>query len=156
MYYLFFVIHVLVCLLLCVVVLLQQSKGGGLAGAFGGAGAGEAMFGARGVTTFLHKATIYLAVAFMVTSLGLVFLSAGRGRGVESSLSSQAAARRAPVSTAPAPVPTELPEGEMDVVPTAEAEGDDVVPEAEPTANGEAGTDAGETAGDTESQGGSR
>ena len=43
-----------------IVVLLQQSKGGGLAGSFGGAGAGEAFFGARGVMTILHKATIIL------------------------------------------------------------------------------------------------
>ena len=69
-----FVLHILVSALLCIVVLLQQSKGNGLAGAFGGAGAGEALFGARGVTTILHKATIYLGAAFMLLSLGLVML----------------------------------------------------------------------------------
>ena len=40
--------------------------------------AGEAMFGSHGVTTMLHKTTIYLAIAFMVTSLGLVYLTAQR------------------------------------------------------------------------------
>ena len=59
MYYLFLVLHLLIALLLGVVVLLQRSKGGGLAGAFGGVGAGEAMFGSRGVTTMLHKTTIW-------------------------------------------------------------------------------------------------
>ena len=69
MYYLFFGIHLLISFLIVVVVLLQRSKGGGLSGAFGGVGAGDAAFGSVGVTTFLHKTTIYLAIGFMVTSL---------------------------------------------------------------------------------------
>lgn len=69
---LFVVIHVIVCLALSGVVLLQSSKGGGLAGAFGGAGGSpQQMLGSRGMTTLLHKATIYLAVAFFVTSFAL-------------------------------------------------------------------------------------
>jgi protein translocase SecG subunit len=78
MYYLFLVIHLLIALLLGVVVLLQRSKGNGLAGAFGGVGAGEAMFGSHGVTTMLHKATIYLAIGFMITSLSLVVMTSRR------------------------------------------------------------------------------
>ncbi len=74
----FLVIHVVACFLLIVVVLMQSSKGGGLSGAFGGGG-GEAMFGGREAATFLSKSTTYLAVIFMVTSLSLAFLSAGRG-----------------------------------------------------------------------------
>jgi preprotein translocase subunit SecG len=77
----FVVIHVVSCFLLIVVVLMQSSKGGGLSGAFGGGG-GEAMFGGREAATFLSKATTYLAIIFMVTSLSLAFLSAGRG-GIE-------------------------------------------------------------------------
>jgi len=73
------VVHVLVCFVLIIVVLLQSSKGGGLAGAFGGAG-GQTMFGGQETATFLSKATTYLAVAFMVLSLLLAFLSARRGQ----------------------------------------------------------------------------
>ncbi len=73
------VVHVLVCFVLILVVLLQSSKGGGLAGAFGGAG-GQTMFGGQETATFLSKATTYLAVAFMVLSLLLAFLSARRGQ----------------------------------------------------------------------------
>ena len=73
------VAHVLVCFVLILVVLLQSSKGGGLAGAFGGAG-GQTMFGGQETATFLSKATTYLAVAFMVLSLLLAFLSARRGQ----------------------------------------------------------------------------
>ena len=69
------VIHVLNCILLSVVVLLQSSKGGGLAGAFGGGGgAPQQLLGSRGMTTMLHKATIYLAVLFFVTSF-LLFIT---------------------------------------------------------------------------------
>ncbi len=88
----FVIIHVITCFLLIVVVLMQSSKGGGLSGAFGGGG-GEAMFGGRETATFLSKATTYLAVIFMVTSLSLAFLSAGRG-GVESESVLRKAAER--------------------------------------------------------------
>lgn len=102
-----FILHILVSALLCVVVLLQQSKGNGLAGAFGGAGAGEALFGARGVTTILHKATIYLGAAFMVLSLGLVMM--GRG-GSESNLTQRAADQLPTLPPAqPLDQPTALP-----------------------------------------------
>jgi preprotein translocase subunit SecG len=79
MYTLMVVLHVLNCLVLCVVVLLQSSKGGGLAGAFGGGGAPQQIFGTRGMTTMLHKITIYCAVAFFVTSTLLFGLTARRG-----------------------------------------------------------------------------
>ena len=68
MYTVFTVIHVIVSLVLIVVVLLQSSKGGGLAGAFGGGGgAPQQILGTRGMTTLLHKITIYSGVAFFVT-----------------------------------------------------------------------------------------
>ena len=122
MFYTFLFIHVIISLLLCIVVLLQRSKGGGLAGAFGGVGAGEALFGARGVTTFLHKATIWLAVLFMVSSLGLALIVANRGGPTEGSLSRQAAERvRVPTSSQAVPVEgggTVLEdEGSTDIVP---------------------------------------
>lgn len=82
MYTLFVIIHVLVSLVLCVVVLLQSSKGGGLAGAFGGGGgAPQQLLGSRGVTTLLHKLTIYCGISFMVTSLLLFMMSGSRPTG---------------------------------------------------------------------------
>ena len=74
----FVIIHVVTSALLVVAVLMQSSKGGGLSGAFGGGG-GQAILGGRETATFLSKATTYLAVIFMCTSLSLAFLSAGRG-----------------------------------------------------------------------------
>ncbi|MBE0567665.1 MAG: preprotein translocase subunit SecG [Krumholzibacteria bacterium] len=74
------IIHILVCLVLSAVVLLQSSKGGGLAGAFGGGGgAPQQLLGSRGITTLLHKLTVYLAVAFFVTSF-MLFITDTSGR----------------------------------------------------------------------------
>ncbi|MBM3287270.1 MAG: preprotein translocase subunit SecG, partial [Candidatus Eisenbacteria bacterium] len=41
----------------------------GLAGAFGGGGGNQTLFGGRGATTFLTKATWILGGGFMLTSL---------------------------------------------------------------------------------------
>ncbi len=88
----FVIIHVITCVLLIVAVLMQSSKGGGLSGAFGGGG-GQAILGGRETATFLSKATTYLAVIFMCTSLSLAFLSAGRG-GQEAESALRKAAQR--------------------------------------------------------------
>lgn len=63
------VLFVLSALLVTIVVLLQEGKGGGLAGAFGGAGAET--FGVKAGT--VNKFTAWLAAAF----LGLALLHAG-------------------------------------------------------------------------------
>jgi preprotein translocase subunit SecG len=89
----FVTVHVVTCFLLIIVVLMQSSKGGGLSGAFGGGG-GQTMLGGRETATFLGKATTYLAVIFMVTSLSLAFLSAGRGGEGQESVLRRAAERR--------------------------------------------------------------
>ncbi len=89
----FVTIHVITCFLLIIVVLMQSSKGGGLSGAFGGGG-GQTMLGGREAATFLGKATTYLAVLFMVTSLTLAFLSAGRGGEEQESVLRRAAQRQ--------------------------------------------------------------
>jgi preprotein translocase subunit SecG len=89
----FVTIHVITCFLLIVAVLMQSSKGGGLSGAFGGGG-GQTMLGGREAATFLSKATTYLAVIFMLTSLTLAFLSAGRGGSEQESVLRRAAERQ--------------------------------------------------------------
>jgi preprotein translocase subunit SecG len=163
MYYALFAIHVVLSLMLCVVVLLQQSKGGGLAGAFGGAGAGEAMFGARGVTTMLHKATIYLAIAFMITSLGLVFATARRGGGTSGDSLSRQAAQRIPVTPAPIPVEGGGDEGMLPIAPGGEegaagASSDSTAPDATGAAETQQGPEDGASQSETDagqqSQGG--
>lgn len=68
------IVHVLVSLLLILSVLLQPGNKGGMGAAFGGAG-GATVFGGRGANTFLAKLTAGAAVVFMLTSMGLVYLS---------------------------------------------------------------------------------
>jgi preprotein translocase subunit SecG len=101
MYYLFLVVHILVCIFLIIVVLLQSGKAADLAGAFGGMGS-QTAFGPRGSATLLSKATTISAVLFMITSLSLSIMatrSAGLGSTVLDSGSKPAPAKNSPVNT---------------------------------------------------------
>ena len=71
------VIHVIVCIALIMIVLLQTGKGADMGAAFGG-GSSQTPFGSTGASTFLSKATTGAAVVFMLTSLGLAYLSGQR------------------------------------------------------------------------------
>ncbi len=57
------VVIVLVSLMLMFIILIQRGKGGGLAGAFGGAG-GSSAFGSKAGDT-LMKVTLYLAAGWI-------------------------------------------------------------------------------------------
>jgi preprotein translocase subunit SecG len=107
--------HLLVCLALVAVVLVQSSKGGGLAGgAFGGAT--QTVFGGRGATDFITRATIVLGVIFFVTSLALALMTAKGGPGASRSLLQEQARKAAasapqqpgsmPAGGSSAPAPT--------------------------------------------------
>lgn len=72
--YILLVIEVVVCLLLIGVVLLQKSKQQGAGMAFG-AGVGESLFGAQ-VTTVLTKATVVLAIVFLLNTTILAYIGA--------------------------------------------------------------------------------
>ena len=71
------VIHILVCIALIMIVLLQTGKGSDMGAAFGG-GSSQTLFGSTGASTFLSKATTGAAIVFMVTSLGLAWMSSHR------------------------------------------------------------------------------
>src|SRR5271155_3641700 len=92
-------------------VLVQRGKGAE-AGAGFGAGASGTVFGARGASTALSRATAILAGLFMVTSLSLAYVGTHRGLAPTSLLdqySQQApsapanAPNAAPAPAAPAP-----------------------------------------------------
>ena len=72
MTFLFYTIHVMICLFLILVVLLQQGKGADLS-VFGGGGTMTA-FGARGAATLLHKMTVIGFVGFIFTTLAIGIL----------------------------------------------------------------------------------
>ncbi|MGD9548472.1 MAG: preprotein translocase subunit SecG [Candidatus Krumholzibacteriia bacterium] len=119
------IIHVIICFLLATVVLLQSSKGGGLAGAFGGAGgAPQQLLGTRGMTTLLHKLTIYCAVGFFLTSF-LLFMTQDLGGGGGNGSVVERAAREGElaVPVQENPLNTDAP-AELPATPPAESTGD--------------------------------
>jgi preprotein translocase subunit SecG len=102
MYQTLMVLHLLICLSLVAVVLVQSGKGGGLAGgAFGGSA--QTVFGGRGATDFITRATMVLGAAFFLTSLALAKMSSSPGTGARSLIQEQA---RKSAATAPAQAPT--------------------------------------------------
>ncbi len=123
MIYLFYAVHVVICLFLIAVVLLQQGKGADLS-VFGG-GSTMTAFGARGAATLLHKLTVYGFIGFIVTTLAIGILQGQQeGRtvmsGIEEVVSEEAAGEEAEPAA-------EDPAGAL---PEAEPEG--ALPEAEP------------------------
>jgi preprotein translocase subunit SecG len=74
-------IHLAVCIALILIVLLQRGKGAGMGAVFGGSS--QTVFGSAGAAPFLTKVTAGAAIVFMLTSLGLAFLS---GRGATTSI----------------------------------------------------------------------
>ncbi|NDF87000.1 MAG: preprotein translocase subunit SecG, partial [Gammaproteobacteria bacterium] len=67
------IIQVFASLAIVALVLLQRGRGAD-AGAGFGAGASGSVFGARGATTGLSRATAVLAAVFMINSLALAWL----------------------------------------------------------------------------------
>ena len=104
LYAIILVLHILVAILLMAVVLMQQGRGGAMGATFGGGGGNQTLFGGRGATSFLTKATWILGGGFMVTSL-ILALAIGQRQGTTTTRS---LLRENPVS---------VPAGQAPVVP---------------------------------------
>jgi preprotein translocase subunit SecG len=88
-------------------VLLQRGKGAE-AGAGFGAGASGTVFGARGATTALSRATAVFAAIFMVNSLALAYMGTRAAEAPQKTILDAAAAPKTkslPGSGAPSPAP---------------------------------------------------
>ncbi len=85
-------------IVLMIAVLLQSGKGGGLAASFGGASAGDALFGARQAGNLLTKVTWWTAGIFLFIAFVMQMMSSRVG-GPTSVLDQQFTAP--PVQTAP-------------------------------------------------------
>jgi len=117
MYAFLLALHLIVCLCLVAVILVQSGKGGGLAGgAFGGAT--QTVFGGRGATDFITRATVVLGVLFFVTSLSLALLTT-RGTSNARSIVTEAAKRA--TTTAPATLPSGTPPAGSGAAPVSPA-----------------------------------
>ncbi len=99
------VIHLLLTLALVGLVLLQKSEGGGLATG-GGASGGANFLSGRAAGNILTRATVILAVCFMVTSILLAVMASMRSRGEDDLLK---ALTRFQQTTAPVTAPTASP-----------------------------------------------
>jgi preprotein translocase subunit SecG len=93
-------VHFFCAAAIVALVLLQRGKGAE-AGAGFGAGASGTVFGARGASTALSRATAILAAVFMITSLSLAYVGARRSSAPANSLLDQLATPSAPASTVP-------------------------------------------------------
>ena len=85
-------------------VLLQRGKGAE-AGAGFGAGASGTVFGARGATTALSRATAVFAAIFMINSLALAYMGTHAGESAPKTIldeAVQAKPKPAPAGSAPA------------------------------------------------------
>ena len=113
-------IQVFSSLVIVGLVLIQRGKGAE-AGAGFGAGASGTVFGARGATTALSRATAVFAAIFMINSLALAYLgtSSTKQEEAQKTILDQAAAP--PAKPAPAPggsAPASLPATPAPPAPT--------------------------------------
>jgi preprotein translocase subunit SecG len=67
---LLYLVFVFASILLCIVVLIQEGKGGGLGGAFGGAGQQTFGVGTRGITRF----TAGVVAVMLLSAIGIHLL----------------------------------------------------------------------------------
>ena|SRR5579872_5488985 len=112
------VIQVFSALAICGLVLLQRGKGAE-AGAGFGAGASGTIFGARGASTALSRATAIFAAVFMINSLLLAYLGTKAAEvapktildvaGESASKAPAGAAKSTPPAAAPAPAQPPAP-----------------------------------------------
>ena len=123
------IIYVLLAIAMIVLILMQRGAGAQAGSGFGG-GASGTVFGARGSSSFLTKATKWMAVAFFVLSMFMAYQATKSLRGGEGpSLDLGVMSQQVPATPAqPQAVPTQVaPVPQADsAVPTVP------VPEAEP------------------------
>lgn len=127
MFVIFSVFYILIAAAMIVLILLQNGAGAEAGSGFGG-GASATVFGARGSSTFLTRATGVLAGLFFLLSLGMgVYLhSNGAPRsnaadlGVMGALANKpAAVKTAPAAPAGSEVPSAVPAATNNAVPAA-------------------------------------
>ena len=106
------IVHLLVAAAIVALVLLQRGKGAD-AGAGFGAGASGTVFGARGATTALSRATAVFAAVFMINSLVLAYLGSHQTAVVQRTVLDEALDAKSKalpgVTTPAAPVPQTAP-----------------------------------------------
>src|ERR1700686_2617563 len=104
------IIHFFCAAAIVALVLLQRGKGAE-AGAGFGAGASGTVFGARGATPALSRATAILAAIFMINSLALAYMGMRPAEAPKTILDEAAGTKPAASAGKPAPLPASAPAG---------------------------------------------
>ncbi|GAA0888759.1 preprotein translocase subunit SecG [Rhodanobacter soli] len=125
MFVIFSVFYILIAAAMIVLILLQNGAGADAGSGFGG-GASATVFGARGSSTFLTRATGVLAGLFFLLSLGMGIYLHGNGAphtntedlGVMAALADKPAAGKA-TPAAGSEVPSAAPAANNNAVPAA-------------------------------------
>src|SRR5579883_1416193 len=101
------VVQVVSAICILVLVMLQRGKGAE-AGAGFGAGASGTVFGARGASTALSRATAIFAAVFMINSLLLTYVGTKASQAQPRTILDQASetAPKTPANTPKAPAPS--------------------------------------------------
>jgi preprotein translocase subunit SecG len=126
MFVIFSVFYILIAAAMIVLILLQNGAGADAGSGFGG-GASATVFGARGSSTFLTRATGVLAGLFFVLSLGMGIYLHGNGAphsnaedlGVMAAVADKPAVKEAPAANAGTEVPSVTPAATNNAVPPA-------------------------------------
>ena len=131
------VIQVFAAIGVTALVLLQRGRGAD-AGAGFGAGASATVFGARGATTGLSRATAILAAVFMLNSLGLAYLgsrapAAQQGGLLETDASTSTSGAAPTPAVIPSSVPSAAPADGTAAPAAAPAGTDAQTPPGSPT-----------------------
>ena len=105
------IIYVLLAIAMIVLILMQRGAGAAAGSGFGG-GASGTVFGARGSSSFLSKATKWMAIAFFVLSMFMAYqatqnLRGGEGPNLDLGVMSQVPTTPAQPQAVPA-VPTQV------------------------------------------------
>lgn len=129
----FIVVYLVVAIAMIAFIMLQRGSGAAAGSGFG-SGASGTVFGARGSSNFLSKATKWLAVAFFVLSMGMAVyetrVGTARDTTAELGVMSQVPAPAAPAADGEVPAAPDA--GGASEVPTATTSSD--VPAAAPAA----------------------
>ncbi|KRA20995.1 MULTISPECIES: preprotein translocase subunit SecG [unclassified Lysobacter] len=127
------VIYVLIAIAMVALILMQRGAGAQAGSGFGG-GASATVFGARGSSNFLSKATKWLAIAFFAISLFMAW-QASRGAAGGAAPASQDVGLAADIANTPAKPATPAPGSTVPSAPaqTAPAAPASTVPSAPAT-----------------------
>jgi preprotein translocase subunit SecG len=134
MFILFSVFYILIAAAMIVLILMQRGAGADAGSGFGG-GASATVFGARGSSSFMTRATAVLAALFFVLSLGMgIYLgrSGAPQPAADLGVMSGATVPAAPANNAPVkPVASDVPQAPVVTAPAANTD----VPAAKQEAN---------------------